>query len=97
LGPLRARPTRAVARGVRSVLPIRPENLAIGGDGENVPDDKVVLASYLGSPLRYDVVTAEGLVLKVDVRDPWHHVPLPSGQAVRVTFPSSVALTLPDE
>ena len=97
LGPLRGRPTHAVARGVRCVLAIRPENIALGGDGENVLDGKVVLASYLGSTLRYDVVTAEGLVLKVDVRDPWHHVPLPSGQAVRVTFPSSVALTLPDE
>jgi len=31
------------------------------------------------------------------VRDPWHHVPLAPGQAVRLTFPSSVALTLPDE
>src|SRR5206468_4030505 len=51
LGPLRGRPTRAVARGVRCVLAIRPENIAIGGDGENVLDGKVVLASYLGSTL----------------------------------------------
>ncbi|HEV8143486.1 MAG TPA: ABC transporter ATP-binding protein [Methylomirabilota bacterium] len=97
LGPLRGRPARAVERGGRCVLVIRPENLALGGDGENVVDGKVLLASYLGSTLRYDVATAEGLVLKVDVRDPWHHVPLAPGQPVRVTFPSSAALTLPDE
>jgi hypothetical protein len=47
--------------------------------------------------LRYDVATAEGSILKADVRDPWHHVVLPAGQAVRLTFPASAALTLPDE
>src|SRR5436190_20773388 len=95
-GPLRARPTRIVERGARCVLAIRPENLALDGHGENALDGKVILASYLGNALRYDVATAEGGVLKVDVRDPWHHVPLPPGQSVRVTFQASAALTLPD-
>jgi iron(III) transport system ATP-binding protein len=96
LGALRGRATTAVTTNAKCVLAVRPENVALGGNGENAVDGKIVLASYLGS-VRYDVATAEGFVLKVDIRDPWHHVPLPAGQAVRLTFPSSVALTLPDE
>ena len=42
-------------------------------------DGRVALASYLGNTLRYDVETAAGLVLKVDVGDPWHHDLLPAG------------------
>ena len=97
LGPLRGRPAESVAIGARCVLAVRPENLALGGDGENVVDGRVALAAYLGNTLRYDVETAAGLVLKVDVRDPWHHDVLPTGHAVRLSCPASVALTLPDE
>ena len=79
------------------MLAVRPENLALGGDGENVVEGRVSLTAYLGNTLRYDVETAVGLVLKVDVRDPWHHAPLPAGQPVRLTCPASAALTLPDE
>ena len=62
----------------------------------NVLGGRVVLASYLGSVLRYDVEVAGGTLLKVDVRDPWHHDVLPAGREVTVTFPASAALTLPD-
>ena len=97
LGALRGRATSAVAANERCVLAVRPENVAIDGAAENAVDGKVVLTSYLGSVLRYDVATAAGLVLKVDIRDPWHHVPLAAGQTVRLTFPSSAAVTLLDE
>jgi iron(III) transport system ATP-binding protein len=97
LGVLRGRATPALAPGARCLLAVRPENIALGGGDENAVEGKIVLASYLGSTLRYDVLTAPGLHVKVDIRDPWHHVPLPAGQSVRVTFPASVALTLPDE
>jgi ABC-type Fe3+/spermidine/putrescine transport system ATPase subunit len=97
LGALSGRPAGSVATGQRCVLAVRPENLALGGDGENVVDGRVTLGAYLGNTLRYDVETAAGLVLKVDVRDPWHHDPLPTGRAVRLTCPASVALTLPEE
>ena len=56
----------------------------------------IVLASYLGNTLRYDVQAAGDTVLKVDVRDPWHHDLLPIGQTVTLTFPPSVVLPLPD-
>ena len=97
LGPLRARATTAVVPGRRCVLAVRPENLALEGPGENVLAGTIVLASYLGSALRYDVALGDGGRLKVDIADPWHHVPLDTGTKVRVTFPPSVALALPDE
>ena len=97
LGALRGRAGSAVAANARCVLAVRPENVAIDGAADNAVDGKVLLTSYLGSVLRYDVATAAGLVLKVDIRDPWHHVPLAAGQAVRLTFPSSAAVTLLDE
>ena len=97
LGAFRGRASHAAAVDARCVMAVRPENIALGGDGENVIQGKVVLASYLGSVLRYDVATTHGLLVKVDVRDPWHHTLLPSGEDVRLTFPASVALMLPDE
>ena len=97
LGPLHGRPGDGVAAGTRCVLAVRPENLTLGMVADNVFDGRVVLASYLGNTLRYDVETPAGLLLKVDVRDPWHHQPLAVGQPVRIGFPASVALTLPDE
>jgi iron(III) transport system ATP-binding protein len=97
LGLLRGRPAEAVAIGGRCVLAVRPENLTLGGDGENVVEGRVALAAYLGNTLRYDVETSAGLVLKADVRDPWHHDLLPAGHAVRLSCPASAALTLPDE
>jgi iron(III) transport system ATP-binding protein len=97
LGLLRGRLGEAVMIGGRCVLAVRPENLALGGTDENVVEGRVAMAAYLGNTLRYDVETSAGLVLKVDVRDPWHHDLLPAGHAVRVSCPASVALTLPDE
>jgi iron(III) transport system ATP-binding protein len=98
LGPLRGRtPTGAFAPGTRCVLAVRPENLSLGGRGENVVDGKVILTAYLGSTLRYDVAALDGSILKVDIGDPWHHVPLAPGTAVQLTFPASAALALPDE
>ena len=97
LGPLHGRPADSIAAGSRCVVAVRPENVTLGGGGENAVDGRVAFASYLGNTLRYDVETAAGPVLKVDVRDPWHHELLPAGHPVRVSFAASSALTLPDE
>jgi iron(III) transport system ATP-binding protein len=97
LGPLRGRPADGLPIGERCVLAVRPENLRLDGAGANVVDGRVRITAYLGSILRYDIETAAGLVLKVDVQDPWHHDLLPPGHPVRVTFPPSAALTLRDE
>ncbi|HEY5724768.1 MAG TPA: ABC transporter ATP-binding protein [Methylomirabilota bacterium] len=96
-------PLRAVASGAvsgRCVLAVRPENVVLGapgaGEGNRV-DGRVSLVSYLGNTLRYDVQTAPGLVLKADIRDPWHHEPLPVGRPVTLHFPPSVTLAVSDD
>jgi ABC-type Fe3+/spermidine/putrescine transport system ATPase subunit len=96
LGPLRARRVAAIPPGERCVLAVRPGNLSLEGSA-NVVDGRVRLSAYLGSTLRYEIETAPGLILKADVRDPWHHDVLPPGHGVRVGFPPSVALMLRDE
>ena len=100
LGLLRAIPNGAVAG--RCVLAIRPENVAIAAKGAATPGGNVVpgrvsFVSYLGNTLRYDLETAAGLVLKADIRDPWHHDPLPIGREVTASFPASVTLAVTDE
>jgi iron(III) transport system ATP-binding protein len=98
LGPLRAVASGAV--GGRCVLAVRPENVALdaaAGTGGNRVAGRVSLVSYLGNTLRYDVQTEPGLVLKADIRDPWHHDPLPVGRPVTLSFPSSVTLAVSDD
>jgi iron(III) transport system ATP-binding protein len=105
VGRLEAIPNAAITD--RCVLAIRPENVAIAGgdgalgagtpDGGNRVSGRVAFTSYLGNTLRYDVETGGGLVLKADIRDPWHHDPMPVGRVVTVSFPPSVTLALPEE
>ena len=97
IGLVRSSLTTRVRAGERCVLAVRPENIALGAAHENTFEGRIVLASYLGSTLRYDVEVRDGVVLKVDVGDPWHHEVLPAGASVRVAFPGSAAVTLPDE
>ncbi|MBI2493009.1 MAG: ABC transporter ATP-binding protein [Candidatus Rokubacteria bacterium] len=97
VGTVRGCPSPAATPGARCVLAVRPESIALGAGPENTLEGRVALAAYLGNTLRYDVEVRDGVVLKVDVGDPWHHEVLPPGAPVRVTFPASAALTLPDE
>jgi ABC-type Fe3+/spermidine/putrescine transport system ATPase subunit len=97
VGRLTGRSDDGVRPGDRCVLAVRPENVALGGAGENVLRGRIVLAAYLGNTLRYDVEVAGGLVLKVDVRDPWQHDLLPPGHPIEVSFPAAVARPLVDE
>jgi len=106
LGRFRARtPAGAVGLSVggRCVLTVRPENVTLASgpvpaaaDGNRCAG-RIALAAYLGNTLRYDVETAGGPTLKVDVRDPWHHEVLARGTAVTLAFPAAVTLALPEE
>src|SRR5712664_2270818 len=55
VGPVRGSPAPRIRPGDRCVLAIRPENIALGTAHENTFPGRIVLASYLGSTLRYDV------------------------------------------
>ena len=99
VGRLRAVPSGPVVD--RCVLAIRPENVAISdgtaANGGNIVRGRVSFAAYLGSALRYDVEAGQGQILKADIRDPWHHEPLPIGSEVAASFPASVALAVCDD
>src|SRR5207245_11681735 len=71
IGTVRGSPTSRVGPGDRCVLAVRPENITLGPGPENTFEGRVVLASYLGSTLRYDVEMGAGAVLKVDLGDRW--------------------------
>jgi ABC-type Fe3+/spermidine/putrescine transport system ATPase subunit len=97
LGALQGRAAGALQPGGRCVVAVRPENVALGAPGENTFAGRVVLTSYLGNTLRYDVEAEGGLTVKVDIRDPWHHERLAAGTRVTGSFPASTALTLADD
>ncbi len=103
LGRLEAVAGEAGAQLDRCVLAVRPENVAIATAGGasvangNAIRGRVSFASYLGNTLRYDVESDGGHVLKADIRDPWHHDPLPLGADVVLSFPASVTLAVADD
>jgi ABC-type Fe3+/spermidine/putrescine transport system ATPase subunit len=97
LGAVRGMAADGVATGRRCVLAVRPENLTLGDRADNTVEARVVLASYLGNAVRYDVEAAAGVRLKVDVRDPLHHEALMAGQRVHLGFPADHALVLTDD
>jgi ABC-type Fe3+/spermidine/putrescine transport system ATPase subunit len=103
LGPFEAIADTTEGMAERCVLAIRPENVSVVSDGASRRTDgnavagRVSLVSYLGNILRYDIETDAGQTLKADIRDPWHHDPLPAGRPVVLEFPASVTLAVSDD
>ena len=86
--------------GDRCVVSVRPENAALNGEaapGRNLAQGRIVFAAYLGNALRYDVDLGDGVLFKVDVRDPWHHEQLDMGAAVTLAFPATSTVAMPAE
>jgi iron(III) transport system ATP-binding protein len=86
--------------GDRCVLCIRPENATVDGEPgaeRNLVKGKIAFAAYLGNTLRYDVDLGQGVILKADIRDPWHHEERPTGSTVGVSFPIGSTLAIPPE
>ncbi len=90
IGELRALPNASLHAGDRCILCIRPENIRLGAarDGNSVRG-RISFAAYLGHTLRYDVDVRQGLSLKIDILDPWHHQPLAMGAEVELGFAAS--------
>jgi spermidine/putrescine ABC transporter ATP-binding subunit len=99
LGPLVAAPDTRFQPGAPCILAIRPENIALDGEaeGSNRLSGQIAFAAYLGNTLRYDVDLGQGIIFKVDVRDPWHHEQLPMGTPVAVSFPANCTVAMPVE
>jgi iron(III) transport system ATP-binding protein len=93
VGELSALRNAQLQLGQPCVLCIRPENVGLAG-GAAGPDSnlirgRITFATYLGNCLRYDVEAASGVVVKADVRDPWHVEELPVGSEVTIAFSAS--------
>jgi spermidine/putrescine ABC transporter ATP-binding subunit len=100
LGELAAVMDERYRPGDRCVVAVRPENAAFDGEpaaGRNLLHGHIAFAAYLGNTLRYDVDLGQGVVFKVDVRDPWHHEQLPTGAAVAVAFAATSTVAMPAE
>jgi iron(III) transport system ATP-binding protein len=98
LGELRALPEKRFKPGDRCVLSVRPENASIDEKSlENRVNGRVAFAAYLGNTLRYDVDAGGGVILKADVRDPWHHQQLATGAPVTVGFAATATVAIPAE
>ena len=86
--------------GAPCVLSIRPENAELEREpeaGRNQISGHIAFAAYLGHTLRYDVDMGQGIVFKVDIRDPRNHEQRPAGTPVLVSFDASstVAIAAP--
>ena len=84
--------------GDRCVLCIRPENAALNGrsQGHNLVTGRISFAAYMGNSLRYDVELSPGLIFKIDIRDPWHHIMLPLDSNVTLAFPATSTVAIPE-
>jgi spermidine/putrescine ABC transporter ATP-binding subunit len=95
LGEIQALADARFKPGDACVISVRPENAAINAKGQNVLQGRVAFAAYLGNTLRYDVDVGQGIIIKSDVRDPWHHDLLAMGTAVSVGFAAASTVAIP--
>ena len=83
--------------GDRCIVSVRPENADLDGEpatGHNRVPGSIAFAAYLGNALRYDVDLGQGVVFKVDIRDPWHHEQRPLGAPVAVSFAAASTVAI---
>ncbi|MGE5586699.1 MAG: ABC transporter ATP-binding protein [Clostridia bacterium] len=91
--------------GDKCAIAIRPENLTLrspeSGQASvdacaNVLTGTIGFSYYMGNVIRYDVEVDGRHVIKVDIRDPWHHAIIPVGARVTLEASASVCLVIPD-
>ena len=100
IGELSALLDERLREGDRCILCVRPENAAFGSAteaGRNRLHGRIAFAAYLGNAVRYDVELAQGVIFKVDIRDPWHHEQLAMGTVLSLNFPASSTVAIPAE
>ena len=97
LGEFRALMNEHLQPGSKCVLSVRPENAGLDGEsasGRNQVQGHIAFAAYLGHTVRYDVDLGQGILFKVDIRDPWHHEQLPMGSPVVASFEASSTVAI---
>jgi iron(III) transport system ATP-binding protein len=97
LGEISALPNGDLKPEEHCIACIRPENIAIGAPagGSNRLKGRMSFAAYLGNTLRYDFDLGQGITIKADVRDPWHHETLAVGAEVELGFAPSSTIAIP--
>lgn len=100
IGKLNGISTKTLEIGLKCTVAIRPENIDYnGGDavnGDNIISGKIYFASYLGNILRYDILTSSGVLIKADIKDPWHHQLLSAGTHVQLRVMPTSCLIIDD-
>jgi iron(III) transport system ATP-binding protein len=86
--------------GESCMMIVRPETASLAplqtpAEENNSISGTVSFASYIGNTVRYDIDIGDGQIFKVDVQNPWDHLPLPLGEKVTVFFPKKVTLGIP--
>jgi iron(III) transport system ATP-binding protein len=98
LGEFSALMNEHLQPGSKCVLSVRPENAGLDGEtsapGRNQIQGHIAFAAYLGHTVRYDVDLGQGILFKVDIRDPWHHQQLPMGSPVVASFEASSTVAI---
>lgn len=102
-GPVRGTARGDLRRGATAAAAVRPENIVLveagaqagGGALDNRVRGRVVLFQFMGSILRYEVETAGGVLVKVDIHDPKRHRPLPPNTEVALGFDATAAAVYP--
>lgn len=87
--------------GRQCTVAFRPENVHIyeateSESCDNLLDGKVSFVSYMGNALRYEIEHDDGILTKVDIKDPLGHKELAWGTPVKVGFHKSAALVIPE-
>lgn len=100
IGKLNGISVKNLRSGSQCTVAIRPENIEFNGEdavnGCNIISGKIFFASYLGNILRYDVQTPSGVLIKADVKDPWHHQLLSAGTDVCLRVMPNTCLIIDD-
>ncbi len=100
IGKLNGISTKSLEIGLKCTVAIRPENIDYHGgdttDGNNIISGKIYFASYLGNILRYDVMTPSGVLIKADIKDPWHHQLMCAGTDVQLRVMPTSCLIIDD-
>lgn len=103
-GLLAALGEERLRKGEKVILSVRPEDVIVleqgrdmGEQGLNRIEGQIKFASYMGSLIRYEAVTKNGEIFKIDLRNPREHKVMQQGEHVTLAFKPTATLVIPLE